>query len=288
MNYTEKAISLMPPEFARELRSIDTSEIEEFRIRIGRRPAVVLQGKERMPSSMIVRKKDINRIIEKATGASYHMAEHSINEGYINYSGLRIGVCGRVNMQKDGIHSMGKINSLAIRIPAEHKGICSELFSNYFAKSFESTLIVSPPGGGKTTVLREMCRMLSAKAYRVGVVDERNELLADDGDAGFDLGEHSDVISCVPKAFGSMMLLRSMNPEIIAMDEITKAEDIEAIAQLAGCGVKVLATAHASGIEDLKTRLLYRQLLDLDVFKFLLKIQGQGRNRIYKAERIMK
>ena len=284
MNCIEKAIKLMPTEIADKLSRMDTSAVEEIRIRVGKRPSVVMLGEEEIISENAVSRAELDRIIEKATGASYHMAEQSMSEGYIDYGGLRIGLCGRVNMQKNKLYSMGRIDSIAIRIPAEHKGIADELFECLYIKDFESTLLLSPPGGGKTSLLREMCRILSQKGLRLGIVDERNELLASDGEKCFDLGEHSDVISSVPKALGSLMMLRSMNPQIIAMDEITKEEDVEAISQLVGCGVKLLASAHALDCEDLLKRPLYRKLLQLNVFEYAIQIKSECGKRVYLAE----
>ena len=286
MNGFEKALSLMPPQICDKLKNLKQSDIEEIRIRLGRRVNVVRHGKEFPLGEQTISKVDLNRIIEIATGASYHMSEHSLNDGYINYRGLRLGVCGKLNMQKNGIYSMGSISSLAVRIPSEQKGILDSLFKTVYLNGFESSLIVSPPGGGKTTALRELCRKLSNKNLRVAVVDERNELLADDGYSGFDLGEHCDVLGCAPKAEGAMMLLKTMNPQVIAMDEITKEEDLEAIKQITGCGVKILATAHASDLADLKRRKLYRDLMELGVFKYMLRIEGKGKDRKYSAERI--
>lgn len=286
MNHFQKALRLMPSWASEELRKLNNSDIEEIRVRLGHKLYVVISGKEWPVSNVLIKDEDINRIIEIATGASYHIAEHSINEGYINFQGLRIGVCGRFNVQKGSIHSIGKINSLAIRIASEHRGVLDKIFKDVYARGFENSLIVSPPGGGKTTALRELCRKLSGRGYRVSVVDERNELVSDDGCEGFDLGEHCDVLSCAPKAEGSLMLLKSMNPEIIAMDEITSQRDIEAVKQILGCGVKVLASAHAKDLDDLRERKLYRELIELKAFEHLIRIDGQGKDRVYFAERM--
>lgn len=122
----------------------------------------------------------------------------------------------------------------------------------------------------------------------MAVVDERNELFADDGSGhGFDLGEHSDVISGVPKAEGCMMLLRAMNPEIIVMDEITKPCDVEAVSQTAGCGANILASVHAASKGELFQRPINRGLLEQGVFKYIIVISGHGGSRSYKAERLL-
>ena len=114
------------------------------------------------------------------------------------------------------------------------------------------------------------------------MVDERCELTgAVDGAAGFDLGCRSDVLTGVPKAEGAMLLLRSLNPRLVAMDEITRPEDLEAVIELAGCGVGILATAHAADPEGMRLRPLYRELLDAGIFQRTVCIEGQGSARRY-------
>lgn len=284
MNSYDKAVSLLPKDMRAKLIDLKSYEIEEFRVRLGRPLGIVVNGREHGLNTPKFTKEEINSAIERATDSSYHMAQSSLKDGYINYKGLRIGVCGDVNTQGGQVHSFRNINSLAIRIPKECRNICDRLFEHDFKNGFESSLIISPPGGGKTTALREMCRKLSEMSYRVSVVDEREEISGLD----FELGEHSDVLSGINKAEGAMMLLRCMNPQIIAMDEITKASDLEAIIQIAGCGVQILATAHGGTVEELSRRRLYRDLLGEGVFKYLIVIKGSGGNRAYKAERIAK
>ena len=144
--------------------------------------------------------------------------------------------------------------------------------------------MLSPPGGGKTTALRELIRLLSDSGLRCAVADERNELAASDmGQAQFDLGTHSDVLTGVNKAQAAIMLLRGMNPQIVAMDEITRREDAEAIRELYGCGVGLLASAHAVSPEDMRCRSLYRELLDGEIFARLLIISSRDGRRSYEV-----
>ena len=137
---------------------------------------------------------------------------------------------------------------------------------------FCDTLIVSPPGAGKTTLLRELVRLLSVRGERVAVADERAEV-AGGLEGGFDLGPRTDVMSGAPKAAAALMLIRSMSPTVLAMDEITAPEDVEAVLSAAGCGVAVLATAHAEGLAGLRRRALYRRLLDEGVFRRFVAVR---------------
>ena len=287
MDALRRALDLMPEEIFNQLRYFKNTEIEEIRIRLSKKPCVVIGGLEQQLSCPATRVSDMKRIIEKATGASYHMAEAGLAEGYINCGGLRIGVCGHMSRQKDNTYCFRSITSLAIRIPRECKGILDGLVNELYGDKFKNTLIISAPGGGKTTAIRELCRVLSGKDNRVALLDERNEILADDGRDCFDLGLHCDVLTGVSKAQGSVMLLRTMNPQIIAMDEITKPEDVEAVWQISSCGVSVLASAHGMDKSDLLKRKVYRELMDLGVFEYLIYISGSGSRRKYTWEKIL-
>jgi len=146
-----------------------------------------------------------------------------------------------------------------------------------------NTLIVSPPKCGKTTILRDMIRNLSNgmsalnfKGLKVGVIDERSELAGMyNGEAQHDLGPRVDVLDGCNKKDGTMMLLRAMSPDIIVMDEIGSAEDVEAIHEILKAGVKIIATVHGSSIEDLKSRRSLESLIKDKIFKryIILDIQ---------------
>lgn len=287
MNGFEKAMELMPRELRKVLSENAADRAEELRLRIGRAPELVAAGESLRLNAPAVDEEQIMRVLEKATGASIHSAAPELSGGYIGYKGLRIGVCGTGVVRNGGLSGFRDYSSLNIRIPREHKGICDGIIQSIYAQGFENTLILSPPGGGKTTALREFIRRLADRGYAISVADERNELSAGDGGrAQFDLGRCSDVLVGVPKAEAAIMLLRGMGPKIIAMDEITHGRDIEAVTQIFGCGVGILATAHGESRESLRCRPLYRELLDRQIFKNIVTIRQKGGARIYEAERI--
>lgn len=287
MNNHEHAMQLLPARYMEEYRQTAFGHAEEIRLRTGRRPGFIYKGTELILSGEPLTETDLIRTMEKATGASVHTAMGEIAKGYVSSRGLRIGICGTAVMSGGEIKGFRNLSSLAIRIPQEHRGICDGVIRELYAQGYENTLVLSPPGMGKTTALREIIRRLSDGGTRFGVIDERNELAAfDGGTAQFDLGRRSDVITGAPKDAAAMILLRGMNPQVIAMDEITKSEDAGVVRDIYGCGVGILASAHAAGTAELKKRPVYRELLAQGIFRSAVVIGMEKGERRYKTERL--
>ena len=288
MNTYEKALELLPRRLLTECSGIAASEAEEFRLRAGRRATLLIRGTETSISSVPVDTSDIDCVIERATNASVHTVQSCIAKGFINCSGgIRIGLCGTGIIDDGKVAGMRGISSIAIRIPHEIRGCGQAAIDRVKAELCGSVLILSPPGYGKTTFLRECIRQLSESGKRVSVADERGELAAvHRGVPQFDLGNASDIMSGVPKAQAVMMLLRAMNPQIIAMDEISSPEDVEAAETASGCGVRLIATAHAADKSELNRRPVYRSLLELGVFKNTIVIDNRCGKRSYSYEEI--
>lgn len=281
----EQAIRLLPEELG--VTKFPFEAPEELRIRIGRKPTALYHGSETEIGNINVSEAVIQKIIERATGASLHSHTEELRNGYINYNGLRIGLCGEAVVQDRRVTGFRGVSSLNIRIPTEIHGICKNVLDRLHSTGADSTLIISPPGGGKTTALRELVRCLSNEGHRISVVDERGELSAYDRTfEGFDLGRYTDVLTNVPKEDGALIMLRAMNPEYIAMDEITSSSDIAAIGQIIGCGVKILATAHGRNLDELSKRPLYAGLLGMDIFRYVVTVSCDQGVRSYRVEEV--
>ena len=282
-----RAWELLPESIRQQSTPEILSDAEEIRLRLGRQPSLLKGGREHTFSKALVTPFMLESILEKATGASIHAVIHALRNGYLSYRGIRIGVCGNVIMDKGGVEAFQTLTSLAVRIPRDYPNICRPFLQECCQDAYHNTLILSPPGGGKTTALRDMIRGLSNRGYRIAVADERNELASFDGaQSSFDLGAHTDILVGAPKGASVMMLLRTMNPQLLAMDEISSEEDCDAVHQILGCGVGLLATAHAADVSELSRRPLYSGLLQDRVFDYALTIRQKDGRRTYEAMRL--
>lgn len=277
-------LDILPRKFQRGLYPLP-ERIEELRMNVGQEILIKTGDGESspMPGEYITRD-ELWRIAESAAGGALWSCESQLKRGYLSLSGgYRLGICGSVNVEKGEIRSFGDISSLCIRFPHQAIG-CALGLDELWESGFESTLIIAPPGGGKTTLLRELVRILSLRGYRVGLADERSEVAAMSGGVPqLEVGPRTDVMDGAPKALAVMTLLRCMSPAIVALDEITEQADLQALSSCHGCGVKLLATAHGADANDLHERALYKELLSGGIFKKCVLIKNINGKRGYEV-----
>ncbi len=216
---------------------------------------------------------------------SLYAYEEELRQGYITVAGgHRIGLCGQVVWQEGRVKTLKNISAMNIRITHEKKGVADAVLPGLYEKgALLSTLIISPPGCGKTTLLRDLVRQVSngntyGTALNVGVVDERSELAGCfQGIPQNDMGMRTDVLDGCPKAWGMMMLLRSMSPRVIAVDEIGGSADVEALLQVAHSGCRLLATIHGENVERIRQKENLRELFREGIFeRFVVLEKREG------------
>lgn len=294
----ERAAAVLPPGWRVPLNRLTDGErerVEEIRLRCGRLLTLVFPEGERQiaGADSPLTQADLSLVLEIATQASAHTALAQVRHGFFTVrGGHRIGICGSGVVRDGELRNLRQVSSLAIRVARQAVGTARPVADKLWENGrLVNTLIVSPPGWGKTTLLRDLIRMISdgegRPPLRVGVADERGELAAVwEGMPQLDVGAHTDVMDNCPKAEGLLMLLRGMNPQVLCADEITAPEDAAALELAANCGVSLLATAHAAGLEDLRSRPLYCRLLDQGIFRRVLTISRTGERRSFRVEKV--
>ncbi len=286
------AAALLPETLRRDLQGLTDGEkrrCEELRLRRGHKASALISGIEKEFTLLPVSGENIRSVLDSATRSSLHAAMDQLCHGYITAAGgVRVGVCGTGVLEDGRLEGLREFSSLALRVPRDVPGCADGIWSQVTEGGFKSLLIISPPGAGKTTLLREIIRRLSNSGMRVCVADERGEIAnASSGTAGFDVGLHTDILSGVPKAQAAEMLLRAMNPQVIAMDEITAPQDAAALSDAVGCGVKLLATVHGWGWEDVAARPVCRTLIEAGAFSRYVTVENFCGRRQYALRELL-
>ena len=237
----------------------------------------------------LVTREDLKETLEYISGYSLYAYEDEIRQGFLSVQGgHRVGVTGKVILDGDHIRGMKYISCINIRLAHQIPGCAAKVMPYIRRKDWVAhTLIISPPRCGKTTLLRDIIRQLSNgsqgfSGLTVGVVDERSELAGCyQGIPQNDLGMRTDVLDGCPKAEGMRMLIRSMSPAVVAVDELGKEEDYKAVETVIHCGCKLIATAHGNSMEDVLSQPFFLKLRDMQVFEryIVLGKKPQSRNR---------
>lgn len=285
----KEILAYFPLKIKNELIRFNLEFLEEIRIR-NHRPIFLKIGQEEVQTKILVHTEEILEILQKLCDNSIYTYQNQICSGYITIrGGHRIGITGNVVIDKDGqVMNISHIYSLNFRV-ARQVLDCSRSVLRYVLdigkNNIYNTIIVSPPGRGKTTILRDLIRNLSNgipeyhfHGVNVGVVDERGEIAAMyKGVPQNDIGQRTDVLDNISKDLGMQMLVRSMNPKIIAADEIGTIQDVEAIKYAVCSGVKGIFTAHGSDISDIIQNPILKELYQQDIIERILVIKENRR-----------
>lgn len=241
------------------------------------------------PHCLIARPEDMEQICTFMSNYSLYAFEEEIRQGYLTVEGgHRIGVCGQVSCESGKIRRIFPILYLNIRIANEKIG-CAGTIYPYLMENrlFLSTLIISEPGAGKTTLLRDLIRLLSdgrdeIPGKKVALVDERSEIAGCiRGIPQNHIGRNTDVLDACPKTEGMMLMVRTMSPEILAVDEIGNGQDLAAIEQASACGCRILASVHAESRIGLSGKPGWRESLKRGIFSRYVEIRMRNGKRLY-------
>ncbi|MBE6943560.1 MAG: stage III sporulation protein AB [Ruminococcaceae bacterium] len=261
-------LNIMPPLLRADVDRFGRDELLELRLRIGMQPEMVMQDGSKYLSGLVTQ--DVLQFVINAACRYSPWTATTSADGYITTrGGHRIGLCGEVTLRNGTMADVKRITSLCIRVARDFPGIGKR------AAMTGSLLILGRPSSGKTTLLRDLIRIRSDGGEgSVAVVDERGELFPSyQGAACFPPGRRTDILSGCPKREGISLLLRTMGPATIAVDEITAQEDCAAVLQALWCGVDLLATAHAGSVADFMLRPVYKPLIESKVFTTALVMQ---------------
>jgi len=249
-------------------------DLMEIRLRVNKPLLLVLGSVDIMvsPAGTIVNdqngaylctRDDINKVVQIISKNSLYAFEQELKMGFLTiHGGHRVGLAGQAIVDGGEMKALKNISSLNIRMAREIKGCGDKVMPYIFAggKRVLSTLVISPPCCGKTTILRDLIRQISSgnqefRGLQVGVVDERSEIAAcKNGIPTVDLGPRTDVLDGCPKASGMLMLIRSMSPAVVATDELGRAEDVWAVREALHAGVSILATVHGRDSHEVQQR----------------------------------
>lgn len=299
--FHREILPLLAPGVRRHLAQLApevVSQLEEIRLRLARPLAIVAAFGKRFvaPGGRLtaeshagytVTAEDVRRTLEAVSQSSWYALVERLREGFLTLpGGHRLGLAGEAVLDGPEVRSLKNITSINVRLAREVPG-CAGAVMPYILDREAGlpyhVLVVSPPRAGKTTFLRDVVRSLSSglphlglPPLNVGLVDERWEIAACfEGVPQNDVGPCTDVLAGWPKAHGMLVLLRTMSPQVIATDEMGGAEDLAALWEVLNAGVKVVATVHAAGLEDLERRAGWRAVLAQNIFERYVILSGR-------------
>lgn len=270
----------MPPAISKEMYSIPQNiidNVEELRLRCGY-PVILKTSLGEIIQSKIITREDLKSILSSLVKYSYYAYEEDLAQGFITINGgHRVGICGKAVINNDKPTLIREISSLNIRFAKDIVGCCIPMIPQLLKNNRPvNTLVISPPGCGKTTLLRDIARQLSLRNINVAICDDRSEIAGmHESKSSFNLGPRVDVLDGCDKSYGISILIRSMAPQVIITDEIGKKTDIPAIEQCLSAGVCLITSIHGSNMDDIMSSHI-ASIISRGVFKNLIFLTNEG------------
>lgn len=276
----EAVWGILPKTIAAVLQQMPSwgRSIEEIRIRISRPLEVIVDGKARLLPYEVT-KEDGVYLLNKLSHYSIYAVEEELRRGFMTIEGgHRVGLAGKVVTEGGKVKAIRDVASFNIRIAKEQIGIVDPLIPYVYDGRWCHTMIIGSPQTGKTTLLRDAARLISSgtgriPAQKVAIVDERSEIAGCvKGIPQFSFGTRLDVLDACPKAEGMMMMIRSMSPDVMIVDEIGREEDSEAVLEAANAGVSIWTTVHGRTVRDVWQRPTLRPVMEQRVFERFIEL----------------
>lgn len=277
----EEIIRLFPETirkpFIRQLNN-NWQHLQEIRIRLDKPIELIFDHHTEWLKSIHPTRKDTMFVLNQLSEFSLYRMEDELREGYITIEGgHRVGLAGKVNTLFGEVKAIQHITFMNIRVAKEKIGVALPFIPFiYNGHAYDNTLLVGAPQTGKTTIIRDMARLIAsddrhASGKKVGIVDERSEISGSiKGVPQHTLGLRTDVMDACPKAEGMMMMIRSMSPDVLIIDEIGSEKDVAALMEAIHAGVTVICSIHAQTLAELKSRPSIQPLFTNNVFKRII------------------
>lgn len=280
----ESVIATLPKKIQAQLLKVPPEILlksEELRIRVDRPLELVVEGTPHfIPYE--VSAQETEQFLSHLSQFSLYTLEEELKRGYITIvGGHRVGLAGKVILEGGKVKAIRDVSSFNIRIARQKEGIANPLIPFLYKENWQHTLIIGTPQSGKTTLLRDIARIMSSGSeefnippYKVGIVDERSEIAGCvHGVPQLMFGNRVDVLDGCPKAEGMMMMIRSMSPDVLVVDEIGRPEDAVAIQDAVNAGIKLMSTTHGQSLSEIRKRPFMLKLLTQNSFERFIEIQ---------------
>ncbi|TFB23832.1 stage III sporulation protein AA [Filobacillus milosensis] len=274
----KEILEKLPEHIRQAIQQVKELEsLEEIRLRIDKPIELVFHNQSIFLNNYMFKEQEAKEFLGKISQHSVYRMEEELKNGFITIKGgHRVGIAGKVTLDNGVVKAITHISSFNIRVAKEHKGSARQVVPLIYQPSTNTvlnTMIIGAPKSGKTTLLRDIVRSISdglygIKASRVSLIDERSEIAAPfQGVPQHDVGKKTDVMADCPKADGMMMMIRSMSPEVLVVDEIGDELDVKSLKEAVHAGVQIICSIHGYSLEEIQKRPSLKPLFEDHVFQ---------------------